>query len=401
MGLISAAVNSASGVMADQWKEYFYYDALPDDVLAVKAKKQVSGRSSNTRGSDNVITDGSVLAVADGQCAIIVEQGKVVDICAQPGKYTYDSSTEPSIFSGDLSSGIREVFAQIGKRFEFGGQVSTDQRIYFVNTRELVGNKYGTASPVPFRVVDANIGLDLDTAMRCFGEYSFRITNPILFYTNVCGNVEDKYTRDQLEDQMKSELLTALQPAFAAISEMGVRYSAVPGHTKELAKLLNDELSADWRDKRGIEIISFGISSMKLSEEDEKLIKELQRNATMRDPSMAAATLTSAQAAAMQSAAANTSAGPAMAFMGMNMAQQAGGVNAQQLFQMGQRQQTPPQGALQAGCAFCPNCGAKVTGGKFCPECGKPLASAEWICPACGKAGNKGKFCEECGAPKP
>ena len=405
MGLIHAALGSAGGVLADQWKEYFYCNSLPENVLAVKGQKRTSGRSSNNKASDNIITDGSVLAVADGQCMIIVEQGKVVDICAEPGEYTYDCKSEPSIFSGDLGTGIKEVFAKIGKRFTFGGQPANDQRIYYFNTKELVGNKYGTASPVPFRVVDRNIGLDLDTALRCFGEYSFRITNPILFYTNVCGNVEGEYTRDRLEGQMKTELLTALQPAFAKISDMGIRYSAVPGHTRELANLLNEELSADWRDKRGIEIVSFGISSMKISEEDEKMIKELQRAATMRDPSMGAATMVSATASAMQAAASNTAAGPAMAFMGMNMAQQAGGgINAQQLYQMaGQQPQMTQQQAAPAG-ATCPHCGARNVTGKFCPECGKPMVVADangWTCPKCGKAGNKGKFCEECGEKKP
>ena len=397
MGLIHAALGAASGVLADQWKEYFYYDALPDNVLAVKAKKRVSGRSSNRHGTDNIISDDSVIAVADGQCMMIVEQGKVVEVCAEAGEYTYDCSTEPSIFTGDLGSGIKEVFAQIGKRFTFGGLAPNDQRVYYFNTRELLGNKYGTASPVPFRVVDANIGLDLDTAIKCFGEYSIRITNPILFYTNVCGNVEGEYTRDKIDGQMKTELLTALQPALAKISEMGIRYSAIPAHTKELATALNDELSADWRDKRGIEIVSFGISSMTLSEEDQKLIKELQRNATMRDPSMGAATLIGAQAQAMQDAAKNPN-GAAMAFMGMNMAQQASGANANQLYQMAGTQQQQQA----AGGAFCPHCGKPVApGAAFCSSCGKPLAAAgTWTCPKCGKV-NDGAFCPGCGTAKP
>ena len=395
MGLIHAALGAAGGVLADQWKEYFYCEALPEDVLAVKGKKRVSGRSSNTKGTDNIISDGSVIAVADGQCMMIVEQGKVVDVCAEPGEYTYDCSTEPSIFTGDLGSGIKDIFAQIGKRFSFGGLAPNDQRVYYFNTKELMGNKYGTATPVPFRIVDQNIGLDLDTAIKCFGEYSIRITNPILFYTNVCGNVDSAYTRDNIDGQMRTELLTALQPALAKISAMGVRYSAIPAHTKELAQALNDELSAEWRDRRGIEIVAFGVSSMTLSEEDQKLIKELQRNATMRDPSMGAATIIGAQAQAMQDAAKNTS-GAAMAFMGMNMAQQAGGANAQQLYQMaGQQQQQQAQGG------FCPSCGKPVTpGAKFCASCGKPLASAGWTCPKCGKT-NDGNFCDACGTAKP
>ena len=410
MGLIKAALGAANGVMADQWKEYFYCEAMPAETLAVKGQKKTSGRSSNTKGSDNVISSGSVIAVADGQCMIIVEQGKVVDVCAQPGEFTYDASTEPSIFSGDLSKTLPEVLNSIGKRFTFGGEAPKDQRVYYFNTKELVGNKYGTPSPVPFRVVDNNVGLDVDISIRCFGEYSYRITNPVLFYTNVCGNVEAAYDRSEIDGQLKTELLTALQPAFAKISDMGIRYSSLPGHTMELADALNEVLSKKWAQLRGIEIVSFGVSSVKASDEDEQMIKELQRNAAFRNPNMAAAHLVGAQAAAMQSAAANEGAGPAMAFMGMNMAGNAGGMNAQNLYQMGQQpqyQQPAPQPAPQpaapaaapAGSWKCA-CGAEATG-KFCPECGaiKPEEAVGWTC-ACG-AVNKGRFCAECGAKKP
>ncbi len=402
MGLILAALGSAGGVLADQWKEYFYCESLPNNVLAVKGRKRNSGRSSNTRGSDNIISSGSVIAVADGQCMLIVEQGKIVDVCAEPGEYVYDSSTEPSIFSGKLGEGILNIFKQIGKRFTFGGEAPKDQRVYYFNTKEITGNKYGTPSPVPFRVVDNNIGLDIDISIRCFGEYSYVLSNPLLFYTNVCGNVTADYTKEQLDGQMKSELLTALQPAFARISEMGIRYSALPGHTTELAQALNEELSGKWRDLRGIEIASVGVSSVKASEEDEAMIKELQRNATFRNPNMAAAHLVGAQAAAMQAAASNQATGAPMAFMGMNMASQAGGVNAQSLYQMGQQQPAAPA-APAAGTWTCPKCGAAATG-KFCPECGtkkpEPAAADGWTCPSCGTV-NKGKFCAECGTRKP
>lgn len=402
MGLIKAALGATGGVLAEQWKEYFYCESLPENVLAVKGKKRVSGNSSNTSGSENIISNGSVIAVADGQCMIIVEQGKVVDVCTEPGEYTYDMSTEPSIFSGDLGESIKSAFMNIGKRFTFGGEAPKDQRVYYFNTKELMGNKYGTPNPVPFRVVDKNIGLDMDVSIRCFGEYSYRVTNPILFYTNVCGNVEQSYTRDKLDSQLKSELLTALQPAFARVSEMGIRYSALPGHAMEIAEALNDVLSAKWANLRGVEIVSFGVSSVKASDEDEAMIKELQRNATFRDPTMAAAHMVSAQASAMQAAASNQNAGPAMAFMGMGMAQNAGGINAQNLFAMGQQQaQASPQPMQQAQpadswkCA----CGAMVTG-KFCGECGSKKPEADgWTC-SCG-AVNKGKFCAECGNKKP
>jgi membrane protease subunit (stomatin/prohibitin family) len=410
MGFIKAALGSAGGVLADQWKDYFYCSALPADVIVAKGQKRTSSRSSNTKGSDNIISDGSVVAVADGQCMIVVEQGKVADICAVPGEYIYDAASEPSIFNGSLSKTIPAVFKNIGKRFTFGGQAPMDQRVYFFNTKELVGNKYGTPSPVPFRVVDQNVGLDIDIAIRCSGEYSYRVTNPILFYTNVSGNVEAAYTRGQIDGQLKSELLTALQPAFAKISAMGVRYSMLPGHTIELADALNEVLSGKWSGLRGIEIVSFGVSTVKASDEDEAMIKELQRNAAFRNPTMAAAHLVGAQAAAMQSAASNKSAGPAMGFMGMNMAGAAGGMNAQNLYQMGQQQQQQQQqpqqqqqAPAQAGWACA--CGFAGNAGKFCAECGKPQPQPQpqagaWAC-SCGFAANTGRFCAECGKPQP
>lgn len=398
MGLVKAAISAASGVMADQWKEYFYCDALPADVLAVKGQKRTDRRSSNKHGSENIISDGSIVAVADGQCALIVEQGKVVELCAEPGEYTYSTGTQPSLLSGGLKN-IDDAFAEMGKRIGFGGQAATDQRLYYINTKELVGNKYGTPNPVPFRVVDQRAGIDIDIAIRCFGEYSYRIVNPILFYTNVCGNVENAYTRNALDGQLRTELMTALQPAFARISEQGIRYSSLPAHTTELADALNQALSAKWSKLRGIEIVSLGVSGVKASEEDEQMIKDLQRSAAFMDPTRAAAHLVGAQAAAMQSAAANTSAGPAMAFMGMNQAAAAGGVNAQTLYQMGAQQ--PAQPAAPAANGWTCSCGQSGNTGRFCTSCGqpKPEAPTVWVC-SCG-AKNSGKFCSECGKPKP
>ncbi len=401
MGLIQAALSSAGTVLADQWKEYFYCDSLDSDTLMVRGKKKVSGLSSN-RGSDNIISNGSVIAVADGQCMIIVDNGKIAELCAEPGEFKYDASTEPSIFSGSLGNSILETFKILGKRFTFGGEIPKDQRVYYFNTKELVGNKYGTPSPVPFRVVDQRAGIDLDIAIRCFGEYSYRIANPILFYTNVCGNVATEYTRSQLDNQLKTELLTALQPAFARISEMGIRYSSLPAHTSEIADALNEVLSAKWRDLRGLEIVSFGVSSVKANEEDEKLIKEMQRNAAYRDPTAAAAAIIGAQAQAMQDAA-NNAGGAAVGFMGMNMAAQSGGMNAANLYAMGAQQQAAAPAAQPAAPAAdgwtCPGCGKRAFG-KFCTECGTKKPEDGWTCPGCGKV-NKGKFCSECGAKKP
>ena len=403
MGLIKAASGAAGGVLADQWKEYFYCEALSADTLAVKGRKKITGRSSNYKGDENIITSGSVIAVADGQCMLIVDQGKVAEVCAEPGEFVYDASTEPSIFAGHLGESIGKVFQNIGKRFTFGGEAPKDQRVYYINTKEITGNKYGTASPVPFRVVDQRAGIDMDVGVRCFGEYSYHISNPLLFYTNVCGNVTEDYPSSTLDSQLKTELLTALQPAFAKISELGIRYSALPGHAMELADTLNQILSAKWRELRGVEIVSCGVSSVTANEEDEKTIKELQRNAAFIDPARGAAHLVASQGDAMKMAASNPNAGPAMAFMGMNMAGQVGGTNAQTLYQMGQQQaaqaqQAPQATAPAAECWRCA-CGAENTG-KFCVECGKPRPAAGWKCSRCG-AMNEGKFCAECGAPRP
>lgn len=403
MGLIRAAKGAAGGVFGDQWKEYFYCESMSSDTLVSKARKKTSRRSSNRHGSENVISNGSVIAVNDGQCMIIVEQGKVVDVCAEPGEYVYDSFTEPSLFCSDLEDGSVQVFDQIGKRFGFGGETPEDQRVYFINTKELTGNKYGTPGPVPFRVIDANLGLDIDISVRCFGEYSYRIANPILFYTNVCGNVESEFTREELDGQLRSELMTALQPAFARISAMGIRYSELPGHTMELSDALNQILSEKWEKLRGIRIVSLGVSSIKASEEDEAMLKELQKNAVFRNPAMAAAHMVGAQASAMQAAASNQNAGPAMAFAGMNMASNAGGVNPSELFAMARNDpsqrsaQQEAQSPVQQESWVC-SCG-NVNKGKFCSECGNPRPSGPWVC-SCGTV-NKGKFCSECGRPRP
>ncbi|MBQ2678830.1 MAG: SPFH domain-containing protein [Firmicutes bacterium] len=375
MGLIKAIVGAAGGTLADQWKEFFYCEAISNDVLAVKGQKKTSKRSSNTKGEDNIISNGSGIAVADGQCMIIVEQGKIVEVCAEPGQFTYDTSTEPSIFTGGLGEGILNTFKTIGKRFTYGGDTGKDQRVYYFNTKEILDNKYGTQNPVPFRVVDKNIGLDVDIAIRCNGVFSYKMTDPLLFYTNVCGNIQKAYEKKEIEGQLRAELLTALQPAFAQISEMGIRYSALPGHTMELASALNNILSDKWKELRGIEIVSFGINSVNASKEDEDMIKELQKSAVMRDPGMAAATLVGAQSEAMKLAGANKG-GAMMGFMGLGMAQNAGGggVNAGDLFKLSEQNkqaQAAAAAAAPAGGWTCA-CGT-VNTGKFCSNCGREV----------------------------
>lgn len=403
MGLIKAAIGAAGGTLADQWKEFFYCDALPKEVLIKKGVKRVGRRSSNVKGNDNIISNGSGIAVADGQCMIIVEQGKIVELCAEPGEYTYDTSTEPSIFTGPLGQGLKNTFKTMGRRFTFGGDTGKDQRVYYFNTKELIDNKFGTPNPIPFRVVDRNIGLDIDVAVRCSGVYSYKIVDPILFYTNVSGNVEGEYTRDEIESQLKTEFVTALQPAFAEISKLEIRPNALPGHAVELSESMNQILSAKWGELRGLEIVSIGLNPITLTEEDTELIKQAQRTAIMRDPTMAAATLVGAQSDAMRVAAKNEG-GAFMGFMGMGMAQQAGGMNAQNLYSMGQQQQgqQPQQVNSPASNGWVCSCGTENTG-NFCTDCGKPRPQkmAKVKCEKCGWEPDDNakppKFCPECG----
>lgn len=410
MGLIKAALGAAGGALADTWKEFFYCEALSADVLVAKGQKKTSGRSSNTKGNDNIITNGSGIAVADGQCMIIVDQGKVVEVCAEPGEFTYDTSTEPSLFGGSLGDSIMKTFSVIGKRITYGGDTAKDQRIYYFNTKEIVDNKFGTATPIMFRVVDKNIGLDLDTSVRCNGIYSYRIIDPILFYTNVCGNVEKEYTKDEIDSQLRTEFVSALQPAFAAISEQEIRPSQIPAHSTELCDLMNKELTAKWSELRGIAVVSIAMNPVSLPDEDAKAIKDIQTRAVNKDERMAAATMTGATAAAMEAAAKNTG-GAMTGFMGMGMAQQAGGINAGQLFNMAAAKEaaaskaeaaSPAPAAAPAGDTWkCPSCGTESTG-NFCKECGtrKPEERKGWTCPKCGSI-NQGKFCTECGEKKP
>ena len=397
MGLIKAGIGSLGGTLADQWKEFFYCEAMDKDVLVTKGQKRVSGRSSNTKGNDNIISNGSGIAVADGQCMIIVEQGKIVEVCAEPGEYTYDSSTEPSIFTGSFGESLKQTFQAVGKRFTYGGDTGKDQRVYYFNTKELIDNKFGTPNPIPFRVVDSKIGLDIDVSVRCNGVYSYKIADPLLFYSNVCGNVSGEYRRSELDSQLKTEFISALQPAFAKLSEMGLRPNQMIAHTADMEAAMNEALSSKWSSLRGLQVVSIALGSVTLPEEDAQLIKQLQRTAIMRDPTMAAATLVGAQADAMKAAASNEG-GAMTGFMGMGMAMNAGGMNAQNLFAMGQQQQQAASAPAANGWKC--NCGATATG-KFCPECGspKPADGGSWTC-SCGTA-NTGKFCQNCGSKKP
>ncbi len=421
MGLIRAGIGALGGTLADQWKEFFYCEAIDKEILVTKGQKRITGRSSNTKGNDNIISNGSGIAVADGQCMIIVEQGKVVEVCAEPGEFTYDSSTEPSIFAGSLGRSIIDTFKTIGKRFTYGGDTGKDQRVYYFNTKEIGDNKFGTANPIPFRVtVDEALGMKMSVDLRCNGVFSYKIVDPLLFYTNVCGNVSDVYERSEIDPMLRGELMNALQPALAKIAAQRIMYYEIPGHTTEIVEALREELSADWREKRGLEVYSMALNSVSVPEDQRRKITQWEENAMLSNPNLAAAHLVGGQVSAMNKAAENEG-GAMTGFMGMGMAMNAGGANAQSLFGMGQQRQQSAADSWKCSCGatasgkFCQNCGAKkpeqpgtwnckcgaVASGKFCPECGspKPDNGEGWTC-SCG-AVNKGNFCQNCGAKRP
>ena len=404
MGLIKAGIGALGGVLADQWKEFFYCEALDMDTLVVKGQKRVGKRSSNTKGSDNIISNGSGIAVADGQCMIIVEQGKVVEVCAEPGEYTYDTSTEPSIFAGSFGESLKQTFQAVGKRFTYGGDTGKDQRVYYFNTKEIMGNKFGTPSPIIFEVMNKRLGMSRTVNVRCNGVYSYTISDPLLFYTRVCGNVEQDYTRDIIDEQLKAEFVSALQPAFGALAEMELRPAQIPAKANELKKAMNEALQAEWVD-RGIAVAKIALNPITLNPEDMKKIQEMEDSMTYGQSAfMMGGRMTTATANSMETAAGN-SAGAMTGFMGMGMAGGAmgGGFNqAQNFYQMGVQQQQQQAAPAPAADGWKCACGATATG-KFCPECGakkpEPKPAGGWKC-VCGNE-NTGKFCSECGRRKP
>jgi membrane protease subunit (stomatin/prohibitin family) len=393
MGLIKAAFSALGTTLADQWKEYIYCDSMDENTLVKKGEVRVTG-GSNTKRSDNIITNGSKVAVNEGQFMLIVENGKIVDFTSEPGAYTYNTGTEPSLFDSGFS-GLKESFKKVGKRFTYGGQPENDQRVYFINTKEIMNNKIGIGN-VPFRDSEFNFTVKI----RGYGTYSYKITNPVMFYTNVCANVTDSFSRLKIDDQLKAEVQESMQPALGRIAAKGIAYDQLPSFTKEIGDEVNKELTAEWNELRGISVVSVAFASITVDENSAKKIEQFQESRVYTNAQMMGARLGTAQANAMETAAGN-SAGAMTGFMGMGMAMNAGGANAAQFYGMNQQQQPQQPQQTAAGGWTC-ECGTQNTG-KFCTECGKPkpapAPSASWTC-ECGTQ-NTGKFCTECGKPKP
>ncbi len=419
MGLIKAAKDSISTMLADQWLEYFICESMPSNTMVVKGQKKVNaGRNSNTKGMDNIITNGSTIVVNEGQCMIIVDQGGVVDICAEAGAFVYEASTEPSLFYGDLGENVKNTFTTFWRRFTYGGNTGKDQRVYYFNTKEIMGNLYGTASPIEFHLVSPKTGFEFDTVVKCRGEYTFKIVDPLLFYKNVCGNVAADFNTTsgdgaKLISNMKTDLLSYLPQALAPVAAQGVMPYQLGNYTGVICESLKTALSEKWTKARGIEMVTMSIIA-NVPEEARDELNKWNNTVMLTDPNMDRARKSEAFSNMMEkSQLGGEGGGDAMSgmmnMMAMNMMGGMMGGNNMMGSMMGGSNayaQQPQQPAYNAAPAAAPvlgwtcSCGKTDNRGKFCAECGSPKPSeAGWTC-SCGHV-NQGKFCQECGTKKP
>lgn len=393
MGLLKAAFSAGGSTLADQWREFFTVDSMDADTLIKRGEKRVGG--SNTKGSEGVISNGSVIAVPVGTAMVITDNGKITEFTAEAGEFTYDSSTEPTCLYGSFGEGLMESFKTFGKRFTFGGEPAKDQRVYFINLKEIMGNKFGSASPMPYQDPTYK-----NIYIRYFGQYSFKISDPIKFFTNIAGNVQDVYTKSLLMEQSTAEFLNALDTSLNNLSDDGVVFSRLPSQQLKLAKYMNDALDEDWIGRRGIEIVSVAIEKVTPDDKSRERIEKFDTSELMSDEKRAVGRMIDAQATAFEEAGKNAN-GAVNGFMGVGMvggmANMMGGQSPLNFVQH-QNNQQPAQPQTNNAASWTCSCGT-VNEGKFCKDCGgKKPEDLSWTC-KCGTV-NTGKFCNECGNPK-
>jgi len=416
MGIIKAAMTAGGSVLGDQWLEYIYCDSLPNNVLLKKGQKR-TGEGSSNKGSDNIITKGSKIAVNEGQFMLIVEDGKIVDFTAEPGSYTYDSSTEPTMLYGGFGKGLIESFKKFGKRFQMGGDTGHDQRVYFVNTKEITQNKFGTAQPIPLR--DSEFGITVD--IKCYGEYVYKIIDPLAFYGSLCGNVANEFTTSQIESQFLSDFMAALQPALGAVAAQKISYDMLPASTPQVSSAVAEQLQATWGATNGINVTRVSIASVTPTADSAEMIKAAQKDRLYAmNTGMQGARANAAASEALVGAA-NNSAGAMNGFVGVGMMNQGGAMFGANMSAQSQNTtnisgmvspenpckmpESPVKTEMKQEAVGvskpvgkkCTNCGAEVTG-KFCGECGTkaPEEITKKFCTNCGTEVT-GKFCSECG----
>jgi membrane protease subunit (stomatin/prohibitin family) len=434
MGLIKSLAASVGGGLADQWLEVMKAENMSGNTVMVKGtqpKPQRRGMftpgTSNTKGSIDVISNGSKIQVYPNQMLILLDGGKIVDFTAEEGYYTVDNTSAPSLMTGDLGGAVKDTF----NRFRFGGTPTNNQVAYFINLQEIRGIKFGTKTALQY--FDSFYGAEL--FLRCHGIYSFKITDPIKFFYEVCPRDADILNFDiEVSEQFMSEFLTALQTSLGEMSVSGIRIAAIPSKSAELSKYMSNVLDTDWREMRGMEVQSVGISSISYDDESRKLVEMYTQGQMLSNPMVREGYVQGSVARGMEAAGSNA-AGAGMGFMGMGMGMGVGGgfmggmsnTNMQQMQMQGQpgqggmntnynqgmqptptpppQAQTPPQAPpppqqqAPAISWVCASCGQVDNNGKFCENCGKPNAPAMWTCSACGQSDNKGKFCANCGKP--
>lgn len=409
MGIIKAAADLVKGNLGDQWLEVYEAEKMGDQTVFTRGVQ--IRRGQNTKGTDNTVSNGSVVHVYDNQFMILVDGGKIVDYTAEPGYYTINNSALPSMLNGQFGDSLSEAF----KRFKYGGQTPTKQKVYFINLQEIKGIKFGTRQPVNY--FDSFYNAEL--FLRAHGTYSIKITNPLRFYAEAIPKNTDHVEIDEINEQYLSEFLEALQSAINQMSADGIRISFVSSKARELGKYMAGILDEEWNQMRGMEVQAVGIS-ISYNEESQKLINLRNEGAMLSDPTIREGYVQAAAARGLEAAGSNAN-GAMAGFMGMGMAGNIGGsivgnassVNMAQMqmnqqaqnnmnqmnMGMGQMNQSnmevQPQPQQAAGWTC--SCG-QVNSGKFCSNCGKPAPSADWTC-SCGQV-NTGNFCSNCGKPR-
>lgn len=394
MGIIKAVGQAVSGGLADLWLETIEADDMGEQIVFTSGVKVRKGQ--NTKGTDNTVSNGSMIHVYDNQFMMLVDGGKIIDYTAEPGYYKVDNSSMPSLLNGELEGTLAETF----DRIRFGGETPREQKVYFVNLQEIKGIKFGTRNPINYFDNFYNAELFL----RAHGTYSIRITNPLQFYAEVIPKNKDRVDINDINEQYISEFLEGLQSAINQMSADGIRISHVSGKAREVGKYMASILDEDWNKMRGMEIQSVGIASVSYDETSQKLINLRNEGAMLSDPSIREGYVQAAMARGLEAAGSNAN-GSMAGFMGMGMGMNMSGAMmgqasqtnlAQMQMQQAQGNAQQQQSVMEEKTWTC-ECGS-VNSGKFCSECGKAAPAKEWVC-SCGQL-NSGKFCSECGKPR-
>lgn len=389
MGIVKALTSAIGGSLADQWLEVIEAGSMGDQTIFTSGVKVRKG--SNTKGTDNTVSDGSVIHVYPNQFMLLVDGGKVIDYTGEPGYFTVKNSSMPSLFNGQLKEAVSESF----DRVRFGGQTPTSQKVYFINLQEIKGIKFGTPNPINYFDQFYNAELFL----RAHGTYSVKVTDPILFYAEAVPKNAEHVEVEDINGQYLSEFLEALQSSINQMSADGIRISYVASKGRELGQYMADVLDDQWRAGRGMEIQSVGIASISYDEESKALIQMRNQGAMLSDPGVREGYVQGAAARGIEAAGSNAN-GSLAGFMGMGMGMNTAGgfmgaASAANANQMQMNQAAKSAGAQETWTCSC----GSVNTGKFCSECGNKKPEGPWTC-GCG-AVNNGKFCSECGKPRP